>query len=81
MKIYESFFRTFCRNPDEEMNHLLKADKKSFRKGIQYWYNGKDNPSMHILLYSYLGKYKQNHKITFSEFLNFCQEMTLSKYH
>ena len=41
--IYESFFRTFCRNKDAEAAHALIADSKSFNEGIKLWYGGREN--------------------------------------
>ena len=39
--IYESFFRTFCKNKHVEAAHALYADSKSWTDGITYWYGGK----------------------------------------
>lgn len=80
-KRLEMFFRTFCVNKKAEADYLLRANKDSFRKGIQYWYNGKDNPAVANLLFSYLGKQKVNHLITFSEFIYFVHELQLSESH
>ena len=80
-KRLETFFRTFCVNKKAEGDYLLRANRESFRKGIQYWYNGRDNPAVAQLLYSYLGKQKVNHLIKFSEFIYFIQELKLSEAH
>ena len=80
-KCYEMFFRTFCVNKQAEGDYLLRANKDSFRKGLQYWYNGRDNAAVAQLLFSYLGKQKVNHIIKFSEFIYFIQELQLSESH
>jgi hypothetical protein len=42
--IYESFFRTFCKNKRTEMPpHALVANFESFKEGIKHWYGGKSN--------------------------------------
>ena len=69
--IYEQFFRTFCWNKNADSPLELRADLKSFNKGIKYWYGGMSNKPLCYLIYNYIGKGSLNHHITFSEFLNF----------
>ena len=80
-KRQEKFFRTLCYNKKAEADYLLRADRASFRRGIKYWYNGKDNEFVANLIYFYIGKQKVNHLITLSEYLKFINELTLSEYH
>ena len=79
--IYEAFFRTFCINKFVEFDYHLRADSKSFAKGIKYWYGGQENPAMAYFIYEFLSKGQFNHVITFSEFLRFCRTFQLAKDH
>ena len=76
---YEQFFRLFCRNPYVEHHLFLRADLKSFSRGIKKIYGGKENNPLAELIFNYLGKGLRNHLITFSEFLNFVREFQLEK--
>ena len=76
--ILEQFFRIFCRNRYVEHSYFLRADFKSFNKGIQKCYGGKENKALAELMYNYLGQGKKNHQITFSEFVALSCEFLLS---
>ena len=57
---------------------MIYATRESFGDGIKHWY-GKDNTSLADIIFNYLGRGKINHKIRFSEFINFTMDFTLSE--
>lgn len=77
--IYEQFFRFFCVNKYVDSIYMLMSTRDSFRRGITYWYGGQDNQPLADFIFNYIGKGKLNHIITFSEFVSFTLDFTLSK--
>lgn len=73
-EVIEQFFRTFCINKAAEHDFQLRADRKSFKRGIQYWYGGKENKPFSDLIFTYLSFGMENHQITLSEFIGFVRE-------
>ena len=64
-QIYESFFKTFCKNKNSMSDYKLRADFNSFNEGITYWY-GRENEPLAKIMYNYFGYGNSNHTITFS---------------
>ena len=81
MEIYENFFRSFCKKKDVDSDSLLRADFRSFNEGLKYWYDGCENRPLARLIFMYLSKNKENHLITFSEFIYFIRQLTLAEGH
>lgn len=77
-EVFESYFRTFCKNKGAENEYSLRADAASFKEGLQYWYGGRENGPLADLLFNYLSKGMKNHLLTFSEFIGFCRDFMLS---
>lgn len=77
--IYEQFFRFFCVNKYVDSIYMLMSSRDSFRRGITYWYGGQNNQPLADIIFNYIGKGKLNHIITFSEFISFTLDFTLSK--
>jgi hypothetical protein len=57
---------------------MLMSTRDSFRRGIRYWYGGQDNRPLADIIFNYIGRGKLNHVITFSEFVSFTLDFTLS---
>lgn len=53
----------------------LKADFTSLQRGLAYWYGGTPNPDLAKLIYSYFGKGRKNHLITFVEFMDIVKHL------
>jgi len=45
------------------------------------WYGGRENKPLAQIIFSYLGKGKVNHRVTFSEFITVIRELHLAKTH
>lgn len=61
-------------------DYQLRADLQSLNRGLKYWYAGRSNPLLAKLLYDYFGKGKENHLITFSQFMYFLRDLKLHQY-
>ena len=76
--IYEQFFRFFCVNKYVDNIYMLMSTRASFRRGIRYWYGGRDNQPLADIIFNYIGRGIVNHVITLSEFVSFTLDLTLS---
>ena len=61
-------------------DYQLRADLASLNRGLKYWYAGRSNPLLAKLLFDYFSKGKENHLITFSQFMYFLRDLKLHQY-
>lgn len=60
-------------------DYQLRADLPSLRRGIKYWYGGKENEHLATLLFNYFSCGAVNHQVTFSQFLKLIRDLKLGK--
>jgi len=71
----------FCINKYVDTAEALRVDFDSLSRGLKWCYDGYENPALAYFIYEHLGNGNANHIITFSEFLYFASDFTLSKEH